>query len=484
MWQIYERLKPITLDPNATLSQAMTANNVTGSGVTFFLNPDGRLVGILTDGDLRRAFLSSAALDDRCSAWFNRTFVAGRIDAPRSDNLALMSEKIFHLPLLDAEGRLIDFITWKDMWHVPLVTPSLSGNELSYVQDCIATGWVSSQGAYIGKFETAVGEFLTARHALSTANGTLALQLALQALDIGPGDEVIVPNFTFGASANAVMQRGAKPIFADVDPETWTLDPAATEALLTPRTKAIMPVHIYGHPCDMDPLMDIARRHQLRVVEDCAEALGAAYKGRPVGTIGDIGCFSFFANKIITTGEGGMVTTNDPALADRLKVIRDHGMRPERRYWHVEAGTNCRMTNLQAAVGLAQMERIATFLDWRDGLASRYDAGLEDIPGIRRHVGQSWARKVCWLYTIAVDPQVYGMDRDALLAHLKTRGIEGRPVFAPLHIQPAYPGCGTGAYPVSERLGAHGLSLPTGNDTPLIEVMRVVQAIRELAAPA
>jgi perosamine synthetase len=412
----------------------------------------------------------------------NAAFTFGRNDASRNDNLSLMSRDILYLPILDANRRLVDLISWRDFWHVKLVSPSLSGNELKYVEDCIVSGWVSSQGSYVRRFEESVATYLGVEHALSTANCTLALQLAVQALDIGGDDEVIVPNFTFGASANAVIQRGGRPVFVDVDAETWTLDPAKIEAAITSRTRAIMPVHVYGHPCDMPTIMAIAQRNGLRVIEDCAEALGAEVRGRKVGTFGDVACFSFFANKVVTTGEGGMLATNDAALADRLRLIRDHGMSAERRYWHLEAGTNARLANLQAALGVAQMERIKHFLAWRDGLAGRYDEELAGIPGIAPHRSANWARKICWLYSVTVDPDQFGIDRDTLVARLKEQGVETRPLFAPLDVQPAYGGATSAAFPVSHRLGMTGLSLPTGNETPLIETARVGDAIRRVAS--
>jgi perosamine synthetase len=482
MWREPDHLKHFTLRSDVRIKDALQALDATGSGIVLLMAEDGVLEGIVTDGDIRRAMLRGATLEDQCSSYMNAAFTFGRSDASRNENLSLMSRHILHLPILDADKRLVDLISWKDFWHVNLVSPSLSGNELKYVEECIVSGWVSSQGSYVQRFEESIASYLGIEHALSTANCTLALQLAIQALDIGLDDEVIVPNFTFGASASAVIQRGGRPVFVDVDAETWTLDPAKVEAAITCRTKAIMPVHIYGHPCDMPTIMAIARRHGLRVIEDCAEALGAEVGGRKVGTFGDVGCFSFFANKVVTTGEGGMLVTNDAALAGRLRLVRDHGMSPERRYWHLEAGTNARLTNLQAAVGVAQMERVEHFLAWRDGLARRYDEELAGIPGIAPHRSANWARKVCWLYSITVDPGQFGIDRDTLVTRLKEQGVETRPVFAPLDIQPAYRGATTASFAVSHRLGMTGLSLPTGNETPLIETARVGDAIRRLAA--
>jgi perosamine synthetase len=478
------RLANMVAAPSQPLRDVLGLFNVNGVGVVFIADQNQILKGVMTDGDIRRALLAGAGLDDPCAAYLRKGFTAGNVAAARNENLALMSRKILHLPLVDSDGRLVDYLSWRDLWHVPLVSPSLSGNELQYVEECISTGWISSQGPFIQRFETMTRDFIGARFALSTSNGTLSLQLALQALDVGHGDEVIVPDITFGASANAVIQRGAVPVFADVDPFTWTLDPACLEALITPRTKAIMPVHIYGHACDMDPIMEVARRHGLKVVEDCAEALGAEYKGRQVGSIGDVGCFSFFANKIITTGEGGLVTTNDEGLHARLKLLRDHGVNPERRYWHVEAGTNCRMTNLQAAVGVAQMERIDQFLALRDKLAERYDIELAGIAGVRPQGNANWGRKVCWLYSIAIDAAEFGMDRDTLLTSLRELGIEVRPVFPALDDQPAFVGSRRGPVEVSRRLADCGLSLPTGNEMSVIEAVKVADVVRSLAKRA
>jgi perosamine synthetase len=463
-----------------SLQEVMRAIDANGFGIVL-LEEGEAVAGILTDGDVRRALLGGANLADSCQPYMRRDFTFGRSDAPRASNVALMSVRVTQLPILDADRRLIDLISWKDIWRIPLTSPSFDGNEMQYVQDCVSSGWISSQGDYIPRFEEATRTFLDVDHAWAVTSGTMALQLAVQALDIGFGDEVIVPNFTFGASANAVMQRGATPVFVDVEAHSWTLDPARIEAAVTPRTKAIMPVHIYGQPCDMEAIMDIARRHRLRVIEDVAEAMGAEAYGRKLGSWGDVGCFSFFANKIITTGEGGLVTTNDSALSERLRILRDHGMQPQRRYWHIEAGTNGRMTNLQAAIGVAQMERISQFLSHRDQIMATYDRELADIPGIIPHKTTNWARRVCWLYSIQVDAEQFGLDRDGLLKRLGANGIECRPVFAPLHEQPAY-GCEkTASCPVSVELGETAMSLPTGNDIPLVEVSRVAAVIRSLS---
>ncbi len=245
---------------------------------------------------------------------------------------------------------------------IPIYEPILGSTEEQYVCQAVQSGWISSNGKYIKEFETLFAAFCGTAHGISVSNGTTALHLILHALGIGPGDEVIVPALSFVASANAVHYTGAKPVFADVDPVTWTIDPASVEALITERTKAIMPVHLYGHPAPMAALRLLAEQHDLLIVEDAAEAHGAQVGTQRTGALGHAAAFSFFANKVITTGEGGMVTTDDAALAARCRMLRDHAMPPERRYWHDEVGFNYRMTNLQAAVGVAQMARIDEFL--------------------------------------------------------------------------------------------------------------------------
>ncbi len=466
---------------SATLKDVLESLNRGIEGVVFITDESGAVVGLFTDGDARRALLAGA-LSDSVEAHMNRKFAAGSADVSRQENLQLLNEKVRHLPILDRERRPVDMITWAEMWRLPVMEPSLGGNELKYVSDCIVSGWISSQGHYVGKFEEAFCQFLAVENSLCVSNGTTALHLALAALGIGPGDEVIVPDLTFAASANVVIHLGATPVLADVTRDTWTLDPADFERKITPRTKAVMPVHLYGHPCDMDPIMELAQRHGLFVVEDAAEALGAEYRGRKVGTIGDVGCFSFFANKVITTGEGGMVTTNDAALMKKMAVLRDHGMEKGRRYWHVVPGYNYRMTNLQAAIGLAQMERLERFLTRRDEIVARYDSQLFEVDGITLPPRAEWAKNIHWLYSILVDPQRAGLDRDQLSARLAEHGVETRGFFYPLHIQPPYLDETPGIFPVTCELAARGLSLPTANDIRLEDVDRVCEAITQIVA--
>lgn len=473
---IKKNLIPVT----ASLEVAMRQLDSGVDGVLLCVNDSNVLRGILTDGDVRRAVLRGLNLNDPVRVTMNRDFKFGLARAPREDNLRLLGPVIRHVPILDDIGRPVDILTWSGLWKLPLASPSLAGNELKYVHDCIETEWVSSQGAYIDKFAEAFEQFHKGGKALCTSSGTTALHLALMALGVGEGDEVIVPAITFGASANAVVHSGAKPVFVDIDGRTGTIDVASIEAAISSRTSVIMPVHLYGHPCDMDPILELARRYNLKIVEDCAEALGAEYKGEKVGRFGDIGCYSFFANKVITTGEGGMVLSNDQALIDRMALLRDHGMSKERRYWHEVAGFNYRMTNLQAALGLAQMEQIEKFLRQRQEVVSVYQKNLANLPGINLPFTASYAKNIHWLYSIRVDQESLGIDRDELSQKLRNLNVETRPVFPPLHLQPAYEGQRPGTFPVAETYASQGLSLPTSNGLSLEDAERVCEAIHKV----
>ena len=336
--------------------------------------------------------------------------------------------------------------------------------------------WISSSGTFIDRFEKAFAEFCDARHAIVTNNGTTALHLALVALGIGEGDEVIVPALTYIASANAVKYCGATPVFADSDPLTMTIDPVDAASKITARTKAIMPVHLYGHPADMEGIRALAAWHGIAIVEDAAEAHGALCNGRKVGGLGDCGVFSFFGNKIITTGEGGAVVTNDDRLADRLRLYRGQGMDPARRYWFPVVGYNYRMTNVAAAIGVAQMERADDHLAARGRVADWYHERLHahrdvfDLPETA-----PWATHVYWMYTVILRDTV-ATPRDEVMARMAAAGIETRPVFYPMHQLPPYRE-EDGRYPVAERLAGRGINLPTHAGLTESDIGRVVSQL-------
>jgi len=363
---------------------------------------------------------------------------------------------------------------------VPVAVPNIGTKELEYITECVKSTWISSKGKFVTIFEHKFAEYVNANYGITVSNGTVALHLSLATLGIGPGDEVIIPTFTMIAAANAVEYTGAKTVLADSETKTWNINPNEIKKKITEKTKAIMAVHLYGHPADMDPIIKIAKDHSLYIIEDTAEAHGAEYKGKKVGAIGDIGCFSFYANKIITTGEGGMLVTNDEELAQRARKLRDQAYNTEMRKWliHDEIGYNYRMTNMQAAIGLAQLEKIDTFIKTHRENAQLYNSLLEKIPGITLPPEESWAKNVYWMYTILVDKNKFGVSRDNLMRDLEKYGIETRSVFYPIHLQPPYRNRFQGEnYPVAEDLSTKGVNLPSGNTLTKEQVRYVADAI-------
>lgn len=364
--------------------------------------------------------------------------------------------------------------------RIPVANPDIGREEEELVVQAIRSGWISSQAPYVKQFEEEFAKWLGVKHSLAVSNGTVALHLALLALGVGSGDEVIIPDLTFASPANMIILTGARPVFVDVAREYWCIDSKDFKRKITRRTKAVIVVHLYGHPADMDEVLEIAKENNIYVIEDCAEAHGAEYRGRKVGTFGDIATFSFYANKIITTGEGGMVVTNSDELADKVILMRDHGMRP--RYWHIVHGFNYRMTGLQAAIGLAQLRKIDRLLERKRRIAKIYEEILSDVPGIELHPKMSWAKPSYWLYSILVDERKCRLSRDELMKELERRSIETRRFFYPLHSMPAFKeySLDGDTYPISTYLSEHGLNLPSGPRISDEEVAHVARVIKSL----
>ncbi|KUO39427.1 MAG: aminotransferase DegT [Hadesarchaea archaeon DG-33] len=359
---------------------------------------------------------------------------------------------------------------------IPVCEPKLGKKELENVIDCIKTNWISSKGKYITEFEEKFSRYCGAKYGIATCNGTTALHLALASLGVKTGDEVIIPSFTMIATANSVTYTGAKPVLVDSEPMTWNMDPIKVEDKITKRTKAVMVVHAYGHPADMNPILEIAEKHDLHVIEDAAEAHGAEYKGKRVGALGDAGCFSFYANKIVTTGEGGMVITNDEKIAEMARLLRDHAFEPK-RFIHRYIGFNYRMTNLQAAIGVAQMELIDESVETRRRNAKLYNSLLKDTVGITLPPEAPWAKNVYWMYTVLIEDS-FGIGRDELMKHLKERGIDTRSAFYPIHTQPVYAKRYMGEkYPVAEEIGRKGINLPSGNTLTKEQIEFIANAV-------
>ncbi|MEY9324841.1 aminotransferase class I/II-fold pyridoxal phosphate-dependent enzyme [Sinorhizobium fredii] len=434
-----------------------------GFGLVFVVGADGALIGQLTLHRMRAALRDGLHL---------RHTTAAELAAPWEEADAALPI----VPVTDSHGRVISVERRVSASLLPVAEPDLSRNELRNLLDAFLSTWISSTGDYILEFESHFSARVDMTHGVATSNGTVSLHLALAALGIGPGDEVIVPDLTFAASANTVIHVGARPVLVDVDPVTWCVSAEAIERAVTPRTRIIMPVHLFGRPAPMTEICDLAQRHGLFVLEDCAEAHGARYDGRPIGSFSDVASFSFFANKIITTGEGGMCVTRNPELASRMKMLRDHGMRPDRRYWHEEAGFNFRMTNLQASIGCAQLQRMDDLLAMRDRVDASYRAALADLPGVvfppplsSRH------EPVTWFSCVLVSPEI----RPLLIKACREANIDLRPFVNALSTMPAYRRFARKC-PVSERLAACGINLPTSRKVDENVVGRIARIFEQV----
>ncbi|MDI6826374.1 MAG: DegT/DnrJ/EryC1/StrS family aminotransferase [Candidatus Aenigmarchaeota archaeon] len=365
-------------------------------------------------------------------------------------------------------------------FKIPIASPKLGKKELNYVMDCIKSSWISSRSNYVTEFEEKFSEYCGVRYGITTSSGTTALHLAMASLGIKKGDEVIIPTLTMIATANAVTYTGAKPILVDSEPDYWNIDTDKIQERITDRTKAIVVVHIYGHPVDIDPILDIAEDKELFIVEDAAEAYGAEYKKRRVGGIGDIGCFSFYANKIITTGEGGMLVTDDEKIAERAKILRDHAFSENNRFWHQSLGFSYRMSALQAAVGLAQLEKIDELVEIRRRNAVLYNKLLKSVQGLTLPTEAKWAKDVYWMYSVLVEKD-FGSSRDSLMNRLEKAGIETRSFFIPIHKQPIYAKYyKKQKFPVADELSKKGINLPSGSTLKKEEIKYVCESISSL----
>src|SRR3989339_163821 len=365
---------------------------------------------------------------------------------------------------------------------IPVNQPLLNGHEKELLAQCIETGWISSDGPFVIEFERKFADYIGVKYGIAVCNGTAALETALFAAGVGKGDEVIMPSFTIISCALAAIRLGAVPVLVDCEPETWNMDVNQIESRLTSKTKAIMPVHIYGHPVNMDPVLAIAKKHNLVIVEDAAEVHGAEYKGQKCGSIGHVSAWSFYANKIITTGEGGMVLTSNKKMAERAASYRNLCFRPEKRFYHTELGYNFRMTNLQAAIGVAQMERIEEFVRIKRRLGEYYREGLSKIKGIKYQIEKPWAKMVYWMYCIELD-NALGIDAETMMRELGKEGIGTRPFFLGLHEQPALHDLDLfkgESYPVTERIARQGLYLPSGMTLTERQIDEVVAAVNKI----
>ncbi len=378
--------------------------------------------------------------------------------------------------------------------NVPLCAPEIRGREWEYVKECLDGGWVSSVGAFVDRFEREFAAHLGVAHAVATASGTAALHVALLVAGVRPEDEVLVPALTFIAPANAVRYVGAWPVFMDVEPRYWQMDPEKvadfverqcrwSDGRLTNRetgrvVRALLPVHVLGHPVDIDPLLALAQKYGLALIEDATESLGARYKGRSVGHLGNVACFSFNGNKLLTTGSGGMLVTDDETWAGRAKYLTTQAKDDPTEYVHNAIGFNYRLTNVQAALGCAQLEQVAAFLAAKRRIAEAYSVALGEVSGLEPMPEALWARSAFWLYTVLVDEGLYGLDSRVLLRRLAEKGVQARPLWQPLHRSRAHAGCPSYRVEVADRIHRQALSLPSSVGLTPVQQQAVIDVCR------
>jgi perosamine synthetase len=364
---------------------------------------------------------------------------------------------------------------------IPVNEPLLTEADFASVLDALKSGWISGAGPHIEAFESRWAAYCGRKHGIALANGTVALQVAVALLDLQPGDEVIMPTFTIISCALPVVLAGGIPVLVDSDPHTWTMDVTQIEKRIGKRTRAIMPVHMYGHPVDMNPLLDLAQKYDLQIIEDAAEAHGAEYRGKRAGSFGASSCFSFYANKLLTTGEGGMLLTDDDSLAARARSLRNLGFQPGRRFLHTELGFNFRLTNMQAALGLPQVDRMDDIVARKRRMGQAYTERLSEVAGIELQVQQPWAKSVYWMYGLVLREDT-GLDATVFAKRLSASGVETRPFFLGMHEQPVLRERGlfeAESYPVAERIARQGLYLPSGLGLQESQIDRVCHAVRE-----
>jgi perosamine synthetase len=441
---------------------------------------DGKkLVGCLTAGDIRRSLIAGTSSANAVTKAMKTDFSFVTLDSSPTEIHNSFTAGVNLVPVLDNYGNLIDLLKRDSHTFIPLSEPNIGPLEKQLVNETLDSNWISSTGNFVSEFETRFGEYIGSPNCVTVSNGTVGLVLALKALGVGYGDEVIVPSLTFGATANAVLQVGARPIFVDVDCETWCLDNRLIESSITQHTKAIMPVHLYGHSADIDGLKEVIGSRNILIIEDAAEAIGTKYKGQLVGSMCDAAVFSFFANKTITTGEGGMVAFKSSEIATKARRMRSHGFSPERRYEHDIWGTNFRLTNMQAALGVAQLERVDSLIEKKKLIAKWYQNTFDQlgIEGVDLPPNMGWNESTFWLYTILLPNAIKPAE---LVAYLQLNRIESRRVFAPLHRQEYFLNYSSEKdFSNTENIYGRGISLPSSTNLEKKHIEKVCYAIHE-----
>jgi len=468
-------IKNIVCTVDSDIFSAWKNINENGKGIIFVVDYSNKIKGLLTDGDIRRYLLNGGNLKTNVIDILSSDFVFAFENEDPTQILRRFNDRIKIIPLVNNNYELVDFLEYKSNIYLPVMEPDLLGNELLYLVDAFLSTWISSKGEYIDRFENNFADFCGTQYGIAVSNGTSALLLAMKALGIGAGDEVIVPDLTFAATINSVLHSNATPVIVDIEKEGWGIDPEQIKKAITSRTKAIIPVHLYGQPCEMESIMDIAKKNNLYVIEDCAEAHGAKYNDQPVGSFGIISCFSFFGNKIITTGEGGMCLTNDLNLANKMKLLRDHGMSKSNKYYHEVVGYNFRMTNIQAAIGVAQLERVGEILTKRKKVEDLYRELLSGVKSLRFQKNNLHKRsKVTWLVSALIN------NRNDIIDKLKLSNIESRPFFIPLSKMDIYKKYALQCSQ-SKIISDEGINFPTQNNlsnSTIIQIKNILEKMQ------
>ncbi|MDN5249902.1 aminotransferase class I/II-fold pyridoxal phosphate-dependent enzyme [Betaproteobacteria bacterium LSUCC0117] len=421
-----------------------------------------KIIAVVTDGDIRRALIAGSTMSDSVMCAANQTFISVKESDSIEESIIAAAKGLNFIPKVSSSGELIDVISIKRETTFPISNIFFKGNEIQYVNDCLRSGWISSQGKYVKAFEENFAEWVGSRHALAVSNGTVAIQLALVACGIKPGDRVIVPDFTFAATINAVLAVGAVPVIVPVEEVSLGIDTDALDLNILNQASAMIAVHIYGMPCNIIALEKICKRHNIVLIEDCAEALGTKVEGRHVGTFGHAATFSFFGNKTITTGEGGMIIFNESIAYDLASILRDHGMSKEKKYIHLYAGYNYRMTNIQAAIGVAQLENIEYYIEQKIRIAHLYNKFLSgESRDIQLPIDRTCERNSHWLYALRLRGGLVEK-RDEIIDILQRIGVQSRPYFFPLCKMDPYKAYSLDSLEYStENISLSGLCLPT-----------------------
>ena len=464
---------------NSDLSDALIALNNNGLGTVFIVDDNKKILGILTDGDIRKSLVKGSKSSTPVDQIMNKKFIKINYKASYQEVLNKISDVVKIVPLVDDQDILVDYASKSHVSFIPIAKPLIGEEELLNVIDCVKSGWISSQGTYVNKFENDFSKLHNNHYSLSVANGSVALHLALVSLGIGRGDEVIVPDLTFAASINSIIHAGATPVIVDVEINTWNIDAEKVKMKITSKTKAIMPVHLYGNPCDMREIVLLAKKHKLKIIEDCAESIGSKSNNITTGLFGDASTFSFFGNKTITTGEGGMILYKKKIDYDRAKILRDHGMSLKTKYWHDQVGFNYRLTNVQSAIGVAQLKRLNEFVTKKRNISKTYNNYFSKYDCFKTQVVKKSDYSSYWLFSVLI-LENSPISRDELALKLKKKGIDSRPVFIPLHQMNIYKKYCNEKMMNSNLIGKCGLSLPTHVDLSKEQIRYIISSIKEL----